>query len=245
MSDRHRKQWEALGASDPYWAVLTHADKKGGRWDKAQFFQTGVDEIAGIEDKLARLGTKHGRAVALDYGCGVGRLSRALATKFARVIGVDISQSMLSEARAANAAFPNIEFVAGNGRDLAGLVDDRSVDLVYSNIVLQHSPPENQRSLIREFARIVAPGGVVVFQTPSHENLRTLKGALHRVLGNRLLNIPRRIVYGKAGVMELHALPKDEVLRLLGTGGLNVLETERYDSGGPAFVGYLYVAEKR
>ena len=245
MTDRHRKQWEALGASDPYWAVLTHADKKGGRWDKEQFFQTGVDEIAGIEDKLARLGTKHGRRLALDYGCGVGRLSRALAARYERVIGVDISTSMLDEARTVNAPYVNLEFVRGNGHDLVGLVEDRSVDLVYSNIVLQHSPPQNQRSLIREFCRVIAPGGVVVFQTPSHANLRTLPGVAHRVLGNRLLNIPRRILYGKHGVMELHAVAQAEVLRILRACGMTVLETERYDSGGPAFVGYLYVAAKR
>jgi len=245
MTDRHRKQWEALGASDPYWAVLTHADKKGGRWNKEQFFQTGVDEVEGIEQKLARLGTKHGRALALDYGCGVGRLSRALAARYTKVIGVDISQAMLDEARTANAEIPNIDFVRGNGHHLSGLVADRSVDLVYSNIVLQHSPAENQRSLIGEFCRIVAPGGVIVFQTPSHANLRTAKGIVHRVLGNRLLNIPRRFVYGKAGVMELHTLDRDEVLRILRGADLRVLEVERYDSAGPAFVGYLYVAAKR
>jgi ubiquinone/menaquinone biosynthesis C-methylase UbiE len=245
MTDRHRKQWEALGATDPYWAVLTHADKKGGRWDKAAFFETGVQEIKSLEETLARLGTNHARTVALDYGCGVGRLSRALAAGYGRVIGVDISESMLVEARAANAAVPNIDFVRGNGRDLRGLVEDRSVDLVYSNIVLQHSPAVNQRSLIREFCRVVAPGGVIVFQTPSHANTRTVKGVVHRVLGNRLLNIPRRIVYGKAGVMELHTLDKDEVVRILGACGMTVLATERYDSAGPAFVGYLYVAAKR
>lgn len=244
MSERVRRQWEALGASDPYWAVLTHADKKGGKWDKEQFFATGVVEIAGVEDKLASFGIAPGRALALDYGCGVGRLTRALGERFTRVIGVDISQSMLDEARVANAAFPQLEFRRGNGADLAG-VADASVDFIYSNIVLQHSPPENQRSLIREFCRVVAPGGAIVFQTPSHANLATPHGIVHALVGNRGMNLARRFVYGKDGVMELHCVPRLEVLQLLAQGGVTALGVERYDSAGPAFVSFLYFAVKR
>src|SRR5690349_19056549 len=108
MTDRVRKQWEALGRSDPYWAVLTDPAAKGRRWDKEQFFAMGVAEIDAVEQNLVRLDITPKRALALDYGCGVGRLSRALSHKFENVIGIDISESMLQEARAANAEFPNI-----------------------------------------------------------------------------------------------------------------------------------------
>ena len=244
MSDRIREQWEALGASDPYWAVLTHADKKGGRWDKAAFFATGVAEIDGIEQRLAELAASPDRNLALDYGCGVGRLTRALAARFERVIGVDISQAMLDEARRANHEVANIEFVRGNGRDLAG-VADASIDFLYSNIVLQHSSPDHQRSIIREFCRVMSPRGVLVFQTPSYANYRTVQGVLHAVLGNRVLNLARRFVYGKRGVMELHTLDKAEVLTLLQVGRMRLLEAQRYDSAGPAFVGHMYFTTRR
>ncbi|HEY5947817.1 MAG TPA: class I SAM-dependent methyltransferase [Kofleriaceae bacterium] len=239
MTDRLRKQWEALGARDPYWAVLTHPDKKGARWNKEQFFQTGVAEIDEVEQRLASLGISPHRGVALDYGCGVGRLSRALAPRFERVIGVDISEAMLVEARVANELIDNLELMRGSGHDLAEIAS-RSVDFIYSNIVLQHSPRDVQRRLIQEFCRVLAPGGALVFQTPSRANLRTIGGALHFVLGNRILNIPRRIVYGKDGVMELHAVAKRDVMKLLAAGGVKLIEAERYDSAGPAFISYRY-----
>jgi ubiquinone/menaquinone biosynthesis C-methylase UbiE len=244
MSNRVRKQWEALGKSDPYWAVLSLPDKKGARWDKEQFFHTGVVEIDDVYAKLVSLAVTPRRAIALDYGCGVGRLSRALSPRFDRVIAVDISASMLQEARTANRELSNIEFVHGSGRDLA-TVADRSIDFVYSNIVLQHSTPRMQRRLIAELCRVVAPGGVLVFQTPSHANLGTVSGALQRVLGNRVLNVARRVLYGKDGVMELHALARREVEAILRAGGATLLEAQRFDSAGAAFVSYRYFCVRR
>ena len=243
MTHRLRLQWETLGAIDPYWAVLTHPGKKGGRWDKDQFFATGATEMAEVEDKLARLGMTPRRSVALDYGCGVGRLSRALAARYEQVISVDISEAMLREARTANAAFPNIRFVRGSGLDVLSIAP-ASVDFIYSNLVLQHSPREVQRNLIREFCRVLAPGGVLVFQNPSRPNVNTTAGKLHFLLGNRLLNIARRIVYGKASIMELHSLPKREVLRLLTSAPVTVVEAERYDSAGPGFVSFRYFCRR-
>ena len=92
MVDRFKKQWETLGKEDPYWAVLSDPEKKGGRWSEEDFFQTGDDEIKSLLARISQLGLTPSFDVALDYGCGVGRLSRALSGAFERVIGVDILQ---------------------------------------------------------------------------------------------------------------------------------------------------------
>ncbi|MBL0143203.1 MAG: methyltransferase domain-containing protein [Betaproteobacteria bacterium] len=244
MTDRCRQQWEALGANDPYWAVLTDPAKKGGRWDKEEFFQTGIDEIDGLLEKLSRLRIQPGSGLALDYGCGVGRLSRALAMKFRHVVGVDISEAMLSVARSENAGFPNIRFLRNDGRSLAD-IDDGTVDFIYSVIALQHAPRTTQQSLIREFCRVLRPGGTLVFQTPSHPDARTVHGLLHILLGNRVLNLARRLRYGRGHVMEMHTNRREEVLRLLGEKGMSVVEVERYDFSGAAFVSYRYFATRR
>lgn len=243
MTDRYRKQWEALGESDPYWAVITDPKKKGAKWNKEEFFQTGSAEIDRVQQKISRLGIQLRHGLALDYGCGVGRLSRSLSSRFQRVIGVDISDAMLKEARSANSEFVNIQFLRNNGQDLTEIADG-TVDFIYSNIVLQHSPRKIQRLLIREFCRALCPGGILVFQTPSHSNPGTFKGIIHRFLGNPFLNVVRKIKYGKNCVMELHTLRKDEVLKLLSELGMSVLEIERYDSAGTAFVNYMYFAVK-
>jgi ubiquinone/menaquinone biosynthesis C-methylase UbiE len=243
MTDRYRQQWEALGAGDPYWAVITDSRKKGGKWGKGEFFQTGTDEINSVLEKISHLGIQLRLELALDYGCGVGRLSRALSILFRQVIGVDISDSMLSEARSVNVELANIEFLRNNGYSLDS-ISDETVDLVYTNIVLQHTPRNNQRSLIKEFCRVLRRGGVLVFQTPSHQNMRTIKGVLHFLLGNRILNIIRRIKHGKLCVMEMHTIRKHDVLRLLREEGMTITDAERYDSAGISFISYRYFAVK-
>ena len=242
--DRYRQQWEALGTDDPYWAVLTDPGKKHGGWDKAEFFKTGDGEIRRVLKTLKRLGIEPGLGQALDYGCGVGRLSRALSTRFEHVIGVDIAESMLAEARAEHVGIANIEFVRNSGDSLAAIADG-SIDFLYSNIVLQHAPRTSQRRLIAEFCRVLCVGGVLVFQVPSGPNLRSAHGLLHRLLGNRVLNIARRLRFGARGVMEMHTMVKAEVLERLASGGMTLVEAERSNASGTAFLGFRYFAVKR
>jgi trans-aconitate methyltransferase len=75
------------------------------------------------------------KGVALDYGCGVGRLTRPLSERFQQVIGVDISSAMLEEARRNLADRPNVSY------ELASSQSNRPVDFVLSKIVFQHIPP--------------------------------------------------------------------------------------------------------
>ncbi len=243
MDDRHRRQWESLGRIDPYWAVLTEPSKKGGRWDAPTFFASGEREIEEAIARARALGLHPSDGLALDYGCGVGRLSRALAARFRSVIGVDFSESMLSEAARANAGVPNLRFERNDGRSLA-MVPDGTVDFVYSVIALQHSPPEAQRAVLREFARVLAPGGIAVFQTPSRPDTGTLPGLAYRLLGNRLLNLPRLLVHGRGRVMEVHSLPREAVVLELEAGGLAISGIDRHDVAGPAFESYRYFARK-
>jgi SAM-dependent methyltransferase len=161
-----KQTWERLANLDPFWAVLSEPDKKGGRWDLQEFLETGVDEVDHVVEIAARFGLTK-RDEALDFGCGVGRLSFPLATHFAKVVGVDISPTMLERARALNPSPDRISFMINESPDLAMFDDDR-FDLVYSNIVLQHMDPAVAKRYVAEFMRLVPVGGFVVFQLPSH-----------------------------------------------------------------------------
>ncbi|MGZ5380688.1 MAG: class I SAM-dependent methyltransferase, partial [Thermoanaerobaculia bacterium] len=97
-----KKDWDTLGRIDPMWAVLTHEDRRNRGWDEATFFATGRAEIAGVMIDLERLSLPKTRERCLDFGCGVGRLTQALAERFARCDGVDIAPSMLETARRLN-----------------------------------------------------------------------------------------------------------------------------------------------
>ena len=82
---------------------------------------------------------------------------------------------MLEEARAQHHDYGNIDFLHNVAADLQ-LIPSEAIDLVYSNIVLQHMPAERQLLFIGEFCRVLRRGGVAVFQTPSWYDLTTLRG---------------------------------------------------------------------
>lgn len=165
-----KKDWDALGRIDPLWAVLTHEDRRNHGWDEDAFFETGRTEIAGVMRDVERLGLPARRERCLDFGCGVGRLTQALAEHFTRCDGVDIAPSMLEEARRFNRHGGRIAFHLNDTDDLS-LFPDGTFDFIYSNIVLQHVGPEAAKTYIREFVRLLAPGGLALFQLPS-ENIR-------------------------------------------------------------------------
>lgn len=158
--------WERLAQVDPLWAVLSEPDKQHRRWNLAEFLQTGVDEIEALLADLDGFGSGR-RGAALDFGCGVGRLTQPLALSYDRATGVDISPTMIETAQTLAGALSGATFIVNERPDLA-VFDDSVFDLVYSNIVLQHMPPDLARSYLAEFFRIVRPGGFVVFQIPSH-----------------------------------------------------------------------------
>ena len=81
------------------WAIITWPDKKGRKWKAEEFFYTGKQEIDAVLKHTSSLGIAINRRRALDFGCGVGRLTQALVAHFNHVAGVDIAASMLKMAR--------------------------------------------------------------------------------------------------------------------------------------------------
>lgn len=138
MSLKTSKQaWEDLGELDPLYAIQTDPRFKFNKWDLDSFFDTGTQEIAIFLEKARKMGYPSGRQIALDFGCGIGRLTRALTKYFDKVYGVDISATMISKAKELNTDFPQCEFIKNDEADLK-IFPDQYFDLIYSNIVLQH-----------------------------------------------------------------------------------------------------------
>lgn len=243
MKDKYQKQWETLGATDPYWAVLTEPKMKGGKWNQDDFFKTGENEIHSVLSKIERLDVTINKNIALDFGCGVGRLSKALSSRFDKVIGVDISNTMLHEAKKINQEIKNIEFIHNSAKDLK-IIPSNSIDFIYSNMVLQHMPRNSQISYLEEFCRVLSKDGLIAFQTPSKHKLNSIKSWVYMLLGNNLLNFFRKFKYGSNGVMEVHTLPKELVINILKENNLNIRKIERFDSAGSMFESYIYIAEQ-
>ena len=164
--ERLRHTWETLGSEDPLWAVLSDPSKHNNKWDSAEFFETGKKEIDGLFSDLRSRGIEPNTRRCLDFGCGVGRLSQALGDYFDVVDGVDIAQSMIDAARRYNQHGSRCRYHV-NAKDDLQLFGTETFDLVYSNIVLQHMETELAQRYIAEFMRVLAPGGLAVFQVPS------------------------------------------------------------------------------
>jgi SAM-dependent methyltransferase len=159
--------WERHARRDPLWAILSDPTKKGRRWDLERFFETGAREISLAMYELARFDVAIARTNALDFGCGVGRLTQALGGYFDRAVGVDVSPTMIRLAERLNRRPDRVRYVCNPAADLS--IFDRNVfDFVYTDIVLQHLEPEIALRYLTEFFRILRDGGVLVFQLPSH-----------------------------------------------------------------------------
>lgn len=216
-----RRDWTRLGHADPLWAVCVDRGKKGGRWDVGEFMESGRAEIADAMADLDRLGMCARRDDALDFGCGVGRLTAALAVHFGSVTGVDISPSMLSHARKLHADNPRCRFVHNDSLDLQAFPSG-CFDLVYSSLVLQHMPAAMAGGYLAEFVRVVRPGGAIVILVPE-AHLRTPHGIVYAYAPHHLIGLAQRRVYGYPAPMRMHTLPASRVRRLVEPLGARVV----------------------
>ena len=164
-----RRHWTRLGARDAQWAVLTHPGKRGARWTLDEFFKSGTDEIDAVLARARALGVMVRPARALDFGCGAGRLTQALAGTFDRVDAVDIARSMLREA-ARHVRSPRVVFQHNTAPDLR-IFPAGSFSFIYSTLVLQHMPTDLSRAYLGEFLRVLEPGGLLVVQVPSRREV--------------------------------------------------------------------------
>lgn len=99
----------------------------------------------------------------LDFGCGPGFLARAISPHVARVVAADVSRGVIACARCLNPA-PNLRYLANRASDLSA-VPNASIDLAYSFAVFQHLLLEQTEGFLREFARILKPGGRALYHT--------------------------------------------------------------------------------
>jgi ubiquinone/menaquinone biosynthesis C-methylase UbiE len=240
-----RRHWNRMAQTDPLWSVLTEPGKKDNRWQVDEFFANGrrivSDELAGIRACCPALRS----GSALDFGCGVGRLSQALAGHFSRVTGIDISEHMLALARRYNAQGDRVRYVHNPHPDLR-LLPDGTFDFVYSLITLQHIEPAYARVYIAEFVRVAASGGVIFFQlpasTPAPASPRPFTLWPDTLL-KRLIRATRRKL-AIDPVMEMHAIPRAEVETVLRAAGAEILNVSRHDAAGTKLENWGYLARK-
>ncbi|HEX3577139.1 MAG TPA: class I SAM-dependent methyltransferase [Thermoanaerobaculia bacterium] len=204
MTDRATRDWNTFGETEPYFAVLTHdrfLRERMSDADRDAFFASGEAAIAQILD-LIDFAPKS----ALDFGCGVGRLTKALVKRVDRVAGIDAAESML---RIARDNVPDAAF--------STTIPNERFDLIVSLLVFQHIPVPRGEALLDELLAHLADGGVAAlhftFRRPGsflRRIARQIRGRvplIHRIVGR--IRRERPMPY-----MQMNEYRRDRVLAI-------------------------------
>lgn len=242
---RSKTHWEDMGRLDPCWAILSDPSTKHGKWELEEFFATGKDEVLALLRTAKSFGLPKEYSWALDFGCGLGRLTRSLADHFRNIVGIDISEAMVRQAVRLD-AHARCHFLV-YGSDILPF-RSRQFDLIYTVIVLQHVPTRASiRRYIAEFVRVLKPGGLLVMQLPHHIPLvhrLQVRPRLYSWL--RTMGLSEKSLYRK---MHLHPismrfLPEKEVVSIIESGGGTVLKVYQDQRAGPHISSRTYYATK-
>lgn len=240
LGDDPDKTWEVLGSQNPYFGVLTSARFRSGRLDedvKREFFESGEDHIVWLLKTVESMLGPVRRGRALDFGCGVGRLTLPLRSSagFAKVTGLDISPSMLAEA-GRNAHQRKLEGMSFDlSDDKLGRVDG-TFDFVHSFIVLQHIPVARGEQIVRRLVSKLAPGGIAALQVPIARpttRMRSLASALRTK--SKPAHLLANVIQGRAWdepLMQMNRYSLNALFALLHGDGIRRLAVELIEEGG-------------
>lgn len=240
--ERLRLDWTRLGAEDPLWAVLIRPGTRHGGWDPDAFLATGRDEVGTALDRLERLGALPRLGRVLDFGCGAGRATQALADHAGEVIGVDVSEPMLAAARRLDRD-GRCTFVLNQSADLSGFAD-ASFDLVYSSLVLQHLPPALARSYLAELTRVLRPGGAMAVQVATRPTL-SLKGVLFRFAPQPLLRFGQRRILRYPAPMRMHGISAADFAGTIARYGGRLLDSVEDTTYGGHWIYHRHFAVRQ
>jgi ubiquinone/menaquinone biosynthesis C-methylase UbiE len=227
--EQMREWWDGAAKSNAMTAILSGQQQ----WDEEAFFRSGREEL---QSHLAFARVTHmalGGELAVDFGCGMGRMTQALAAVYDGVVGLDISGEMirLAEAHAEKASraplIPNdngqprprgtLSFIQVDGVEIP--MPDRSADLCFSVIVVQHMPPPHNLRIVEEFFRVSRK--LVLVDAPSH----TLKpGDPDPTHG-------------------IFLLPREQVLQVAAKWGFKLMGLRNFPVTETSHYQYLFVAD--
>ena len=236
--------WNSLAELDPLWTVLSAPDKKFGKWDPVEFFGTGEKEAGRVLNMCESNQVPIIFDKMLDFGCGVGRMTRGFSKAFRSCTGVDVSQKMVALAEKYNADRPNCAFVTNSSPQLP--FEDSTFDFVFTTLVLQHLPTREMiLNFIGEFFRVVKVGGAVVFQLPIAVPFRI------RIQGRRRIwamlssiGVPHTWLFKRAGLapIQINGIARDKIEKFIKARGGDLRGVTRFDPAEGDFHSYYYFA---
>ncbi len=168
---RMERDWDARAREAPEYYIATGRRQ----WRMDDFFQGGESNVNNeilADADLIRQGRRLSQMRVLEIGCGVGRMTRAMAAYFGEVHAVDISAEMIALAKKNLSDLQNVFLYKNSGMDLSEF-PDRGFDFAFSFIVFQHIPDlDIIENYVREVHRCLKPGAVFKFQVHGGTNLK-------------------------------------------------------------------------
>jgi ubiquinone/menaquinone biosynthesis C-methylase UbiE len=156
--DRSRAFWDEKAQENAAWYVSSYGAYAAER-NMDEFFASGRRIWADLKSLTQYVPSPSDRVV--EIGCGLGRLTRAIASDVGHVDAFDISSEMIRRASEANLA--NATFHLGKGSSVQP-VADHTADYVIAYCVLQHLPSEEVLgAYLQDMVRVARPGAVVAF----------------------------------------------------------------------------------
>ena len=236
MLRRVEATWEALGQHDPFWSVVTEDRYRTAAIanDQAAFFETGQQEVQAFQMAADRAGADLAALdTCLEFGCGVGRVTHALAPLFRTVLACDISRHhlRLAETTLAERQATGVALIhTGSMEALATLP---RFDVLFSIIVLQHNPPPVAAFILGCLLDKLNPGGIAYVQVPIYRVCYAFDAAAY--------------LQSEAGVprMEMHVLPQHMLFKLFAEHNCQVLDVREDEmTGSGEFLSNTFLVQK-
>lgn len=121
------------------------------------FYEDGKNVANTIVDKF----NLNSDSVIIDYGCGVGRVSRYLSQHVKKVYAIDSSDSYIEMAKKECEGFDNIEFIKLDKSVFRSDLIHEEIDLVFFNKVAQHIDKPLLWVSLKEISKILKPEGCI------------------------------------------------------------------------------------
>jgi SAM-dependent methyltransferase len=227
--------WEEWGRRDPYFGVITDPKYRHAGLNahvKQDFFETGESHVHHVLATARKyVDSEFTPRNVLDFGCGVGRLLVPFAKIADQVVGLDVSPSMLAEARrnCDERQLHNVRLLTSDDA-LSGLTD--TFDLIHSSIVFQHIPVSRGRGIFAKLLQHLRPGGVGAIQITYS---KTCFAATHGIAPSQpFLPDSAAPVFPSEGdpVMQMNPYNINELLFLMQQQGVRHFHGEFSDHGG-------------
>ncbi len=244
------KAWEKWGANDPYFAVLTldkFHNKNLNKKLKAEFFASGQYDIGLTLKAVAKMDKSYAVNTALDFGCGVGRLTIPLARRSKHAIGLDVSESMLKEAQAnvPPELLKKVSFIKLND-NLVNL--PKNYNFIFSYIVFQHIPKKRGYAIANELLKNLDEGGFAALHFTIHEPDRIVFKLVRRLshkifFVNWLVNLYIRRPL-TAPNMQMNIYKLDQLVKIFRNNGIQDVVCKS-DAHGRGMMGVMIIGKKQ